>query len=94
MPLSEGGRNGKSPDIAERFGDRFWDAGVEDVCHAGLAWPAARVTLLVNQFRGRLLFQATDVPALVPESLVDTFLDRVVADLIVECSPCPAATII
>ena len=39
------------------------------------------VTLLVNQFRGQLHFQATYVPESVPEPLANAFLDEVLRDL-------------
>ena len=39
------------------------------------------MTLIANQFRGRLLLQATYVPESVPEGLANEFLDGVVEDL-------------
>jgi hypothetical protein len=40
------------------------------------------VTLLVNQFRGRLMLQATYVPDAVPDAVAGEFLDLVVGDLL------------
>jgi hypothetical protein len=62
-------------------GDRFCGAPVEDVFYAGPCWPPMGLTLLVNQFRGRLRFQATYVPESVPECLAEEFLDQVISDL-------------
>jgi hypothetical protein len=62
-------------------GEHFFGAPVEDVFYAGPCWSPMGITLLVNQFRGRLRFQATYVPESVPEALANTFLDEVLADL-------------
>ncbi len=67
---------------ADAAGASFCGAAVEDVCYAGPAWAPPGLTLLANQFRGRLLLQATYVPDSVPEPLAREFLDAVVADLI------------
>src|SRR5262249_28028975 len=61
--------------------DRFLGAGVEEVFFAGPCWPPLGVTLVVNQFRGRLLFQATYVPEEVPSDVAEAFLHHVVSDL-------------
>src|SRR5207253_10598321 len=61
--------------------DEFFGVPVEDVYYAGPCWSPMGVTLLVNQFRGRLRFQATYVPESVPESLANAFLDTVLSDL-------------
>jgi hypothetical protein len=39
------------------------------------------LTLLVNQYGGRLLVQATYIPDVGPEPLVNTFRDHLVDDL-------------
>jgi hypothetical protein len=39
------------------------------------------VTLVGNQFQGRLHLQATYVPACVPEETAEAFMDAIVADL-------------
>ena len=61
--------------------EEFFGAAVEDVYYAGPCWSPMGVTLLVNQFRGRLRFQATYVPESVPEPLAAAFLDEVLRDL-------------
>jgi hypothetical protein len=61
--------------------DSFCGTPVEEVFSVGPCWPTIGVTLLVNQFRGRLLFQASYVPAVVPEPMAHAFLDTVLADL-------------
>jgi hypothetical protein len=63
-------------------GDRFGGAAIEEVFCTGPSWPPMGLTLLVNQFRGRLLFQATYVPESVPEPLAGDFLDLLLADLV------------
>src|SRR5262249_32377494 len=65
----------------DAIGDRFCGAPVADVFYVGPAWSPVGLTLLANQFRGRLLLQATYVPELVPPALAETFLDAVVSDL-------------
>jgi len=61
--------------------DEFFGIPVEDAYYAGPCWSPMGVTLLVNQFRGRLRFQATYVPESVPEPLANAFLDEVLGDL-------------
>jgi hypothetical protein len=62
-------------------GDTWCGVRVDDVFFAGPTWSPIGITLLVNQFRQRLLFQATYVPELVTDSLANTFLDTLLADL-------------
>jgi hypothetical protein len=59
----------------------FFGAAVEDLFYAGPCWSPMGITLLVNQFRGCLRFQATYVPESVPEPLAQAFLDEVLSDL-------------
>jgi len=66
----------------DAIGTEFCGAGIEDVFFTGPAWPPMGLTLLVNQFRGRLLFQATFVPACVSEETVARFLDEMMRDLL------------
>jgi long-chain acyl-CoA synthetase len=66
----------------DALGEHFAGAALETVSFAGPAWPPVGVTLLVNQFRGRLWFQVTYVPESVPESLANHFLDQVLSDLV------------
>ncbi|MCI0638716.1 MAG: hypothetical protein L0Y72_14015 [Gemmataceae bacterium] len=65
-------------------GENFCGADVEEVFCTGPTWPPMGLTLLVNQFRGRLQFQATYLPESVPAPLADAFLDRLLDDLIQE----------
>ena len=62
-------------------GERFCGAAIEQVFSAGPCWAPVGLTLLVNQYGGRLLFQATYVPDVVPEPLAGAFLDHVLDDL-------------
>jgi hypothetical protein len=66
----------------DAVGESFCDAPVETVFCTGPAWPPLGMTLLVNQHRGSLLFQATSTPDTVPEGLAHRFLDQVVDDLL------------
>jgi hypothetical protein len=66
----------------DAVGDSFCGTAIERICYTGPAWPAVGLTLLVNQHRGRLLFQATYTPQSVPEALAERFLDQVIGDLI------------
>jgi Condensation domain len=65
----------------DAIGDRFGDALIENVFYTGPSWPPMGMTLIANQFQGRLLLQATYVPESVPEELAKEFLDGVVGDL-------------
>jgi hypothetical protein len=65
----------------DSIGPDFCGAGVEEVFSVGPAWAPVGLTLLVNKYRGRLLFQATYLPAAVPEPVVGAFLDAVLDDL-------------
>jgi hypothetical protein len=67
---------------ADGVGARFGGAAVENICFAGPSWSPVGLTLLVNQFGGRLSFQATYVPTSVPPSVADAFLDQVLGDLV------------
>jgi hypothetical protein len=69
---------GAVDDVGERLGG----ATVEDVWFTGPTWPPMGLTLLVNQFRGRLRFQATYLPESVPEPVVEAFLNELLADLV------------
>jgi len=43
----------------DEIGERFRRRTVERVFYTGPSWPPLGITLLANQFRGRLLLQAT-----------------------------------
>jgi hypothetical protein len=70
----------------DAVGDCFCGTPIEDVFFAGPCWPPLGMTLVVNQFRGRLMFQATYVPAEVPDAVAGEFLDRVIGDVTTESS--------
>jgi hypothetical protein len=65
----------------DSVGDQFCGAEIESVFYAGPSWSPLGLSLLVNQHRGRLFFQATYDPELVPEPLAQAFLDETLADL-------------
>jgi hypothetical protein len=65
----------------DAVGERFCDTAIEDVYYCASTWPPMGLTLLVNRFRGDLLFQATYIPESVPEPLANAFLDAVIGDL-------------
>jgi hypothetical protein len=59
----------------------FYGVPIDAMFSAGPTWAPVGLTLLVNQFQGRLFLQATYVPECVPEPLANAFLDAVLADL-------------
>jgi hypothetical protein len=66
----------------DAVGARFCDTAIEDVYYCASTWPPMGLTLLVNRFRGDLLFQATYIPESVPEPLANQFLDTMLEDLV------------
>lgn len=54
---------------------------IDAIFYTGPVWSSIGLTLLVNQYRGRLHFQATYDPRLVSPSLANAFLDFVLQDL-------------
>jgi hypothetical protein len=60
----------------------FCGAPVADVFSAGPTWPTVGITLLANQFAGRLHLQLTHIPQSVPTELASTYLDNLVAGLL------------
>jgi long-chain acyl-CoA synthetase len=67
-----------SMDVAGRD---FCGAPIREVFSTGPAWAPVGLTLLVNQYSGRLFFQITHVAGSVPEPLADEFLDLLLDDL-------------
>jgi hypothetical protein len=65
----------------DALGARFCGVEVEDVAYFGPTWSPLGIALLANQYRGRLLLNFTYDPDLVAQSLADSFLDQVLADL-------------
>jgi hypothetical protein len=66
---------------ADGLGDRFCGAPIDDFRFVGPCWPSVGLTLVAHQFRGRLLLQATYVPACVGETTAEAFMDALVANL-------------
>jgi len=66
---------------ADAVGDSFCGVPIDDFRYVGPCWPSVGVTLVGNQFQGRLHLQATYVPACVPEETAEAFMDAIVADL-------------
>ena len=62
-------------------GDSFCGAAIENMFYTGPSWAPMGMTLLANQFAGRLCLQTTYVPDVVPTGLAEEFLDAVVEDL-------------
>jgi hypothetical protein len=62
-------------------GSSFCGTDVDDVFFTGPCWAPMGLTLIVNQYRGRLLFQATYIPEAVPETLANAFLDEVLREV-------------
>jgi hypothetical protein len=65
----------------DSVGERFCGAAIEQVFTAGPCWAPVGLTCLVNQYGRRLLFQATYLAEIVPEPLVNSFLDHLMDDL-------------
>jgi hypothetical protein len=63
------------------LGPQFCGTPVEEVFSAGPTWSPVGLTLLVNEFAGRLHLQATFIPEYVSASKVNDFLDAVLTDL-------------
>jgi len=57
------------------------DVPVEQIYYVGPTWSPIGFSLLVNQYRGRLLLQATYDPELIAPPLADQMLDTISADL-------------
>jgi hypothetical protein len=66
---------------SDSLGHRLWNLDVEKICYVGPTWSPMGISLLANQFRGQLFFQATYDPDLVSEPLANEFLDRVLSGL-------------
>lgn len=62
-------------------GEQLCGARIEEIFYTGPVWSSIGLTLLVNQYRGRLHFQATYDPRVAPPSLADAFLEFVCNDL-------------
>jgi hypothetical protein len=65
----------------DSVGEQFCGADIERILYIGPTWSPVGLTVLVNQYRGRLHFQATYDPDLVPRPLVEEFLDTFLDDL-------------
>jgi hypothetical protein len=65
----------------DAIGQRFCDCPIDKVQYLGPTWSPLGLSLLANQFQGRLLMQATYDPELIDGRLAETFLDVVVNDL-------------
>jgi hypothetical protein len=65
----------------DAVGREFCGVEIDRVCYTGPTWSPMGITLLVNQFAGRMHFQATYDPQLVSDSLANTFLETTLADL-------------
>jgi hypothetical protein len=64
----------------DRAGDHFCGVAIDDLFFTGPCWAPMGLTLIANQYRGRLLFQATYIPEAVAEPLAHAFLDEVLAE--------------
>jgi hypothetical protein len=62
-------------------GQEFCGVRINNVHYVGPTWSPIGISLLVNQYRRCLHFQATFDPQLVPEPLAHRFLDTILEDL-------------
>ncbi|MBI3839270.1 MAG: hypothetical protein HY288_15235 [Planctomycetia bacterium] len=65
----------------DMVGPRLFGAEIEKIFYVGPTWSPMGISLLVNQFHGRLFFQATYDPVLVTQPLAEAFLDHILTDL-------------
>lgn len=65
-----------------KMGPTFCGTPVAELFSAGPTWPSVGVTLLANQFAGRLHLQLTHIPGSVPAETATAYLDGIVADLL------------
>lgn len=66
----------------DRIGDEFCGTRIADVFYTGPGWSPIGLTLLVNQYRGKLMLQVTCAPSSVSEQRAEEFLELVAADLV------------
>jgi hypothetical protein len=64
------------------LGPTFCGAPVANVFSTGPTWPSIGMTLITNQYAGRLNLQLTYMPQSVPHDLAAMYFDWVVADLL------------
>jgi hypothetical protein len=64
------------------LGETWCGVPIEDAFFIGPSWPPMGLTLLANQFRGRLRLQATYVADAVPDAVATAFLEAVATDLV------------
>ncbi len=62
-------------------GERFCDVPIDRLFYAGPAWSPMGLSLIANQFAGRLLLQMTYIPASIPDEVAGRFLNEVLDDL-------------
>jgi hypothetical protein len=65
----------------DSVGKQFCECPIETIQYVGPTWSPMGLSLLANQFQGRLHFQVTYDPDLVNSELIQQFLDFVLADL-------------
>lgn len=65
----------------DRLGTEFCGARIDNVFYTGPSWSPIGLTLLVNQYRGKLQLQATCALASVSQDLAEEFLQLVAEDL-------------
>jgi hypothetical protein len=65
----------------DAIGERFCGMPIEHACYVGPTWSPMGLSLLVNQFQGRMYFQVTFDPDLVGADRGEAFLDLLLEDL-------------
>jgi hypothetical protein len=66
---------------ADLSSGRLFELKVESIQYVGPTWVPMGISLVANQFQGRLLVQATYDPELVSTDLAGQFLDQLIGDL-------------
>jgi hypothetical protein len=63
------------------LGTEFLGVPIDDVSYIGPCWSPMGITLLAQQYQGRLALQITFVPELVTDHDAQAFLDRLAAEI-------------
>jgi hypothetical protein len=67
---------------SDRIGARFFDVPIEDFRSFGPCWPSVGLTVIADQFRGRLQLHCTYVPQRIAPAQAEAFMDKLVDDLL------------
>lgn len=66
---------------SDPIGDQFLNASIQHIRFVGPSWPSAGITVITNQFAGRLNVQLTYTPACISDATAKSFLNAFLQDL-------------